>query len=335
MSRPLDQLVDKIIIINLDHQPDRYQHTVKLVKNISDQIPQRVSAIDGNRLTETEIDHVCNPNYPVHDSKGAIGCSLTHQLVWKQISQSTQSHVLVLEDDVTLLPGYHKSLTNITEILPTYQSYTDWFDILYLGSFGFSTPKQYKSRYHRFLLRMAKYQWGRHSIPSPSSKVRFPFYLPDYPVGLYSYIITPSGAERLLNLVKRDGIMTHLDLQLNYYRPHLNLLAIYPKVMSQNYQLSTISSPTPRLLNRALGGIVLEDGVPLVWSASHTVHGISGWTWVFAILILWGGWPMMVVWLVVYGYDAYVDGKFPLNHRSMSILVCCLALNLILGGKIQ
>ena len=331
MFRPLDSLVDQIFIINLDRHPQRYQDTVAKLATLTSIRPVRLAAVDGQHLTTREIKQVCNPYYQAYYSPGVVGCSLSHQLAWQRVARQRSGRVLILEDDVDLLPETHQVLSQLSRYSETYHRYLRWADLMYLGSFGFSTPRKNRSVYQDTLLSVAKLHWGNHDIPQPPWEVTDPFYLPDYPVGLYSYIITPAMAQQLISLLGRDGIMTHLDLQLNYYRPQLKLVDIFPKAFTQSYQTSTITQPSPRLLN-IVGRYLYLDGIPLSWKSSHEVHGISAWTWIVAGWIVVLGYPAILVATLMYGYDWCQDGKFPLNWPSMVVILLAVAVHILLRG---
>lgn len=79
---------------------------------------ERLPAVDGAAIPYL-------PDFPV--SAGAIGCFLSHRLLWERIGNGLDDYVLILEDDVTMS----------TE-LPSFLDDTSWMpddaDIIHIGS---------------------------------------------------------------------------------------------------------------------------------------------------------------------------------------------------------
>jgi len=84
----------------------------------------RFEAIDGSRLSASDIDSVYNtnanqPKYPFALNRGEIGCFLSHRSVWKKIAESDAPGGLVMEDDIELLAGFSDALAFAIDAAPT------------------------------------------------------------------------------------------------------------------------------------------------------------------------------------------------------------------------
>lgn len=95
-------------LINLDRSTDR----MNFVKPHIDQlgIPlERISAVDGKLLSEEEVQKICDQEqfkryFKMLPERGTIGCSLSHEKVWRRFLESKYEFALVFEDDVVFNP---------------------------------------------------------------------------------------------------------------------------------------------------------------------------------------------------------------------------------------
>lgn len=100
-------------LINLDRATERFE----FVKPHIDQLElpvERVSAVDGNLLSEEEIFKVCDQEqfkkyFKMLPERGTIGCSLSHEKAWKRFLESEYEFALIFEDDVVFNPYELKS----------------------------------------------------------------------------------------------------------------------------------------------------------------------------------------------------------------------------------
>ena len=130
-------LFSKIYVINLARRKDRrtqVEETLKSV-NIPDTIPiEYIEAVDGQALppdnTYNIIENFTDPASGRIMTKGEIGCSLSHQLVFEKAykEMNDSENILILEDDLVIDP-YFLDEVNQVEI----QSKKIDFDFIYLG----------------------------------------------------------------------------------------------------------------------------------------------------------------------------------------------------------
>ncbi len=131
-------LLNKQFLINLDHRSDRLAITTKLLSDRGYNNVIRQPAVNGHNMSDTfiktivvesELEPIFSNKRTQHHqlSKGAIGCSLSHINIYKQLhSESSIRYYIIFEDDT--LPT--KSLTEVSDALNNTPD--DW-DILLLG----------------------------------------------------------------------------------------------------------------------------------------------------------------------------------------------------------
>lgn len=95
-----------IRVINLEASVDRHRHMQSMLDGLALDY-EIVPAVDGTRLSRSEIDHV-------YDERGAldfgdrklstaeIGCALSHMRIYEEIVENSHEAMLILEDDVFL-----------------------------------------------------------------------------------------------------------------------------------------------------------------------------------------------------------------------------------------
>ena len=95
-------------LINLDRATDRLEFVKPHIDQL--EIPlERISAVDGNLLSGKEIQKVCDQErfkkyFKMVPERGTIGCSLSHEKVWKKFLESEYEFALIFEDDVEFNP---------------------------------------------------------------------------------------------------------------------------------------------------------------------------------------------------------------------------------------
>ena len=322
----LRSIVDEAIVINLRHQPQKFVVTYHRLRRIYNGKIHRLEAVDGAQLSNRQLQQCSNPYYyrnsfstPYLD-KSILGCSLSHQLAWKRCIEKNYKGVLVCEDDIQIPVSCNRLVRSIVNEYHTLQreGYPE-VDILYLGCFGLcKRPSDY-------------YWWD--SVVSRGLQVRNGtvkpvtlsphLFVPEAPGGAHCYIITPRGCQKLLTQFHRDKIITHLDLQINFYRNSLLLLATHPKIALQDFCHSDISVASPRLLNTIFHTqqVAGEHKMPVSWLWSQKVFGLTGWVKLFILLVLLFGWPVYCLVLIIYLYDLWSGDRLEYLHLSVTLTV--------------
>jgi GR25 family glycosyltransferase involved in LPS biosynthesis len=197
-------------VINLDRRPDRlesFRHRLAEVTspNLASRV-QRFSAIDGRTLSLTsEIQHIFRGN-DFGYRRGVIGCALSHLALWKELAVGDVPGFLILEDDVTLCPGFDGQLVELCGELVECQ---EAFDLLFLG-------------YH---------DWQPEDVAASRKVARLGrIEGPRYIGGTFAYILSRRGAQRLLAIVERDGIQNAIDVFVYWKQTELEIFSATPHI---------------------------------------------------------------------------------------------------------
>ncbi|MBP9753339.1 MAG: glycosyltransferase family 25 protein [Proteobacteria bacterium] len=92
-----------VYVINLDRSKERLEYVMPQLQKLGLPI-ERISAIDGKKLTQKDLDEkvdfdTLNISYK-HAYIGAIGCSMSHIKAWETFLKSDFEFAVVFEDDV-------------------------------------------------------------------------------------------------------------------------------------------------------------------------------------------------------------------------------------------
>ena len=142
MSKSLDIRKIKTYVINLDKYQDKYA-TLKNHFAHYDIHTNRFSAILGKELKQEYINAITDPSvqYSISEGRsldnqigtiGAIGCSLSHIELWKQLVNSNEEMWLILEDDC--YPKYKMySVHDLNTYINTVNTFDPNWDMIYMG----------------------------------------------------------------------------------------------------------------------------------------------------------------------------------------------------------
>ena len=95
-------------IINMDKSKDRWKFVSSQVEQLN--IPfERVSAVNGKAITKKDWKEIVDEKsfkdfFKMLPEPGTIGCSLSHEKVWRQFLASDNEFAVVFEDDVKFDP---------------------------------------------------------------------------------------------------------------------------------------------------------------------------------------------------------------------------------------
>jgi len=263
-------MLPPVYYINMERSKDRKRSMeVQLRKRDLDY--QRISAIDGNRLTEEDISNNSTPFARYFCTSGIIGCFMSHQKAWRQFvhgckvneCKASSSHIIIMEDDVTLEPDFCDKLNSVDR---------RGIDFLYIGAFG---PKNYNKRSEwtwiqylqsLFLKRISKYSGDKSTDDR--------LYVPDSPVGFHCYMISRRCAETLLRIM--DKVSYHVDFEFvnkicEYQSQTNDKLGIYAlrtplatqSSTSKNSTLANTNRSFPVLLNGFADNFIDSDNISM------------------------------------------------------------------------
>lgn len=200
---------DKIYYINLDRRPDRRKNVEKLIKYFElEDITERIPAVDGSKLDLDNIPKNIITPAGIADAKdknkmvyvlltpGAIGCAMSHKDGYQKIIDNNLESALILEDDIRIDKDFHKKLhylMNKAEELD--------YDVMFLG-------------YHPSSIKYIREQVN--DVFVRSSRV----------YGLFGYVVSRKGAEKLLKLFP---INKQIDTEISNNSSKLNMLLVNPE----------------------------------------------------------------------------------------------------------
>jgi GR25 family glycosyltransferase involved in LPS biosynthesis len=201
-------------VINLDRRTDRlesFRHHVAEVAgpDLTSRV-QRFAAIDGRTLSLTpEIQHLFRGNNFSY-RRGFVGCALSHLALWEELAAGAVPGFLILEDDVTLCPGFEGQMV---ELCGELEKRDLAFDLLLLGCFDWHPRPEDDFETGCRLARLRPFEGSR------------------YIGGLFGYVVSRRGAQKLIAIVRRDGIQSGIDRFVHHKETELELLVASPHVV--------------------------------------------------------------------------------------------------------
>jgi len=240
------QTIEKIYVINLDREPDRWSRIKKELRRIRDRdgkdllsLTERHTAVDGRSfLLDLPKDADVDPFYtladqlfvepqpqtlptrfeleaPIRMSRAEVAVAKSHIEVWRRIAQGTQAHALILEDDIWFHPSFARHLDQAWKDVATTGGKNEGIDVLYVSYMEATNgaPKSFMSS-HVF-------------VP-----VRGLWHLS-------GYILSQQGADKLLRLLPCRG---PVDLWINHQFSALNVFATRRVVVRQRRDTSSTNS---------------------------------------------------------------------------------------------
>lgn len=196
-------IFDKIIYINLDRRPDRNLNVIEQLKKVGlENITERFSAIDGKKLDLDNYDtNIITPRgiefakkseiIYTHLTLGAIGCAESHRTIYQKIIDENINSCLILEDDITFDDKFNEKLKYIENDIKVNNKINNNYDLFFLGFHPGTTydeSMRYKTVY-----------------------------------GLFGYIVTKSGAKKLLNLFP---ITYQIDTEISRNTDKINIYGV-------------------------------------------------------------------------------------------------------------
>jgi GR25 family glycosyltransferase involved in LPS biosynthesis len=236
--------IQRIYVINLDRQPDRWRLMSRELGRLTDRsgkplnaIARRFSAIDARYREWQPSRDVIQPYYSLADqlfvqptpllamdldakarriamTPQEIAVSLSHFEVWKLIAAGDRSYTLVLEDDVYFRRGFTKALDRIWAGLIARPGEAA-FDILYL-SYIDAGVKAHRMPVSAELFKPISGLWQ-----------------------LSGYVLSRRGAHKILDALPVRG---PVDLWLNHQFKNLEVFAVRTPIIKQRLDCISTNS---------------------------------------------------------------------------------------------
>ena len=263
--------IDNIYVINLDRSQDRLEKMKKRMSELGEKIT-RISAIDGKKLTEKELDtnvtffckNFCTP--------GIIGCFLSHRKTWETMIKNKDRYAMILEDDCHLIDNFQSYLADAMNEL--FKLDPDW-DLLYGGSMGaYSKPDNstlkgiFKSLIYSYSPTVHQKDYnGKHT------------YIPYSPLGTHCYILSNKCAIKLLSNLEKASY--HLDITILSNSSKFNIY-VMKNFIGYQYSIlnntSTIDSHNfPVILNKLFNNCHIDE-TSFSYGLSVPIMQVSGIT---------------------------------------------------------
>ncbi len=205
----------RVYVINLDRSPDRLEHFQRQAAGGGVAF-ERISAVDGKRMSPQEIAAQSDPAYQFKPlSPAEVAVFLSHKQAWRQLLQTGEQYAAIFEDDVILAPNLATTLQAI-ERLPCS------FDIIKL-----------ETTFRQIVVADVQAELAK------GSQVQ---RLLTWHGGAAGYVISRACAERLLAWKERvsdpvDQVLFHPQSQVCSL---LNVLQLLPAACVQNDNLSSV-----------------------------------------------------------------------------------------------
>lgn len=198
----------KLYCVNLKRRNDRRLAMIDKFQKAKINQYSFFDAIDGYNLDkdEPDIKFFKHSNASI-SRKGIIGCALSHYKLWKKLcNDSDTDYYLIMEDDIDISDNFNIHIENfLNKIKPD-------TDILL---FGMSMEKNNRE------ISRDIYQYDTSYSIHPLNRGW-------YAGGLFCYLITKNGANKLCTYIKKNGIKLVIDFltlraPLTIYETHPHL----------------------------------------------------------------------------------------------------------------
>lgn len=254
--------VEKIYVINLDREPDRWSNLKQELRHVLDSsgtsllsLTERYAAVDAKAflqepLKDADIDPVytlgdqlfVEPqplvlptqfelNAPIRMSRAEIAVARSHINVWRQFVVSNHAYGLILEDDVWFHPWFARDFDQAWDEVMTGCNRDGSFDFLYVSylEVKHGAPKAFLSKN---LFRPVRGLWH-----------------------LSGYVLSREGAQKLLRLLPCRG---PIDLWINQQFKFLDIRATKRPIITQRRDVKSTNSYSILPTLSTIGAITSE-----------------------------------------------------------------------------
>lgn len=211
MADSINSLINKTFVINYDKSGDRWTETQIDFEDTGLQLTIS-TALDKEELNDDLISNISTQTCSVVCSDSIFQTWISHYRVWKQVVKGGHERTLILEDYAVPVKNFSEKLLGLWDQLPK-----DW-DILFLGCQGSCDQT---NTFNDVL-----------SLTGKDNKfVSKNVFIPGYPTGLYGYMLSLKGAQKLVKAKSLKKINFHLDHVLAKNKLNLNIYALSPPLI--------------------------------------------------------------------------------------------------------
>jgi len=181
-------------VINLDRRPDRWEKFQASAKRIGLTSYTKFRAIDGAQLNPTEkLQRIFDHN-DYNMRQGIVGCAMSHIALWIEFLKvpniNPRQPFLILEDDAEYPDDFTNAIQTVLENVPN-----DW-DVIFIT-------------HHHRIKESAQQERLLPKILLEKRDFRSAFALSLGGTG--GYLISRTGAERMLNFISQHGMTNAID----------------------------------------------------------------------------------------------------------------------------
>eukprot|EP00971_Amphidinium_carterae_P177351 3517316-Amphidinium_carterae.1 len=164
---------------------------------------ERFSATYGKLVPKDELKEKATWGARYFCTPGMIGCFMSHQRMWQRVVDEDLPYVAIFEDDCILYPDFND---NVKVLLGELDALPDGWDVCLLGAVGcVGTEKE------AFNMKLyGTVTGGTRKSPGKSRLVSENLYVPYKPAGTHAYMVSRSGAEKMLKSLPKAQY--HVDL---------------------------------------------------------------------------------------------------------------------------
>jgi GR25 family glycosyltransferase involved in LPS biosynthesis len=197
---------DEILCLNLKRRPDRKENMINEFNKYNIKY-NFIEAIDGNKLKPTQELIKMFKSNDFGSRLGVIGCALSHLAIWKRlISDNFKKYYIVTEDDIQFHIKFKDYLKQVQNKL---LDLNEW-DILFLG-------------YHTY--KNNNHLYNPNNIYENLQIEIIDFDYKNYIGGFFGFVISKSGAEKIISYTNTNGITHGIDYIIKFV-PNLKLLQL-------------------------------------------------------------------------------------------------------------
>lgn len=218
MEKPVNNIIKKIYVVTdcsktyykiknrfqTEEQQEQQDKKDKKDNQDSDQLQvEQHRSVDIKSFSEDKIREVSTSVCNKLCSLDMIKRWLTHTKLWEKISKRGEDRVLVLEDTADLpLSSFESMLQEYWKEVP------DRWDMIYLGCQGSCDRSSLKDAVYKVC-----YNKTNNDVYKNGSKMVM-VNEPAFPLGLYGYMLSKTGAKKLVNINSLKKVNFNLDREL-------------------------------------------------------------------------------------------------------------------------
>lgn len=193
-----EETLPPIFVLNLDRSKTRWKNTMEQMDQAGLKV-NRLPAVDGRAVSKEILYNETTAIARLLQPRGVLGCYMSHRKFWQLVVDRKYESAIVFEDDIVLVDDFKKKLLENMRSIEGEE-----FDVLLLGAIGRVHPE---GKDNFGTLFFSSYMGGSR----PFIKITDHFYQPQKPAGTHAYLVTYSGAQKLLTLCPKATFHVDLD----------------------------------------------------------------------------------------------------------------------------